>query len=83
MKTPISGVFNKPQLDSILVNEKIPTDLNRWKEWALIDYETNDSIYQYLFIKDLSKTEIMYIITENDSLYYLNKRIVEKINNKK
>lgn len=79
MKNQISGNFTKYQVDSILNVEHITNDFSKWENASIVDYETQDSIYQYIFIKELNKTEIIYTIINVDSIYKLNKRIVERI----
>ena len=78
MFNSIHGEYNKTQIDSILKIEKIPANLNNWETVSLVDYETNDSIFQYIFIKDLSENQIIYTLIKIDSIYNLNKRVVEK-----
>lgn len=79
MKNQISGDFTKYQVDSILNLENITNDFSKWENASIIDYETQDSIYQYIFIKELNKTEIIYTIINVDSIYKLNKRVVERV----
>lgn len=79
MKNQIHGDFYKYQIDSILNIEKISNDFSKWENASIIDYETNDSIYQYIFIRELNKTEIIYTLIKVDSIYKLNKRIVERV----
>ena len=74
MFNSIHGEYNKMQIDSILKIEKIPANLNKWKSVSLVDYESNDSIFQYIFIKDLSKNQIIYTLIKIDSVYNLNKK---------
>lgn len=76
MLNDINNVYNKKQLDSITYVEKIDNNLNNWYPIHLIDYETNDSIYKWFYIKSLNDNEIIYnILLINDSLYKFNKRI--------
>lgn len=76
MLNDINNVYNKKQLDSITYVEKIDSNLNNWHQIHLIDYETNDSIYKWFYIKSLNDNEIIYnILLINDSLYKFNKRI--------
>lgn len=79
MYNSIHGIYNIKQIDSICRREKLPFNLSKWINGSLIDYETNDSIYQYMFIKQLGNNEIVYSILIDDSLYYFNKRITETI----
>lgn len=76
MLNDINTIYNKKQLDSITYVEKIDSNLNNWHPIHLIDYETNDSIYKWFYIKSLDDNEIIYnILLINDSLYKFNKRI--------
>ena len=83
MYNGIHGDFTKKQIDSILVIEKVSTNLN--DDWAsLLMYdENNKPIYQYVYIKELNKkSEVVYQIILIDSTFTLNKRIVEQIKKK-
>jgi hypothetical protein len=80
MMNSIRGTYNEYQLDSICNVERLPNDLNKWYGTFLYDYETNEKINQYIFIKEYSwKNETIYTIVVDDSTYYFTKRIVEKI----
>lgn len=78
MYNSMHGVYNKSQIDSICALEKLPIDFKSWIDIGLIDYETNDSINQYMFIKQLKNDEIIYNIIINDSLYIFSKRVTVK-----
>ena len=76
----IKGTYNEYQLDSICNVERLPDDLTKWHGTYLIDYETNEQIKQYVFIKESNrKGEVIYTITVEDSIYHFRKRVVEKI----
>ena len=48
--------------------------------YIFYDYETNEKISQYVFIKEYNrKGEVIYTTTVDDSTYYFTKRVVEKI----
>ena len=80
MINSIKGTYNIHQVDSICNVEKLPDDLTKWHETILYDYETNEEINQYVFIKEYNrKNEVIYTITVDDSIYYFTKRVVEKI----
>lgn len=80
MTNSIKGEYNEYQLDSICRVEKLPNDLEKWYGTLLYDYETQEKINQYIFIKDSNwKNEVIYTIIVDDSTYYFTKRIVEKI----
>ena len=80
MLNEIHGDYHLNQIDSILNIEKIPTDLTIWHTAHLKDFETNDSIYQYVYIKNLGKNQIIYNIIKQDTIYTLSKRITKKNN---
>lgn len=80
MMNSIKGTYNIHQVDSICNVERLPDDLTEWHGTTLYDYETNEKIDQYVFIKEYSrKNEVIYTITVDDSTYYFTKRVVEKI----
>lgn len=80
MMNSIKGTYNIHQVDSICRVERLPDDLTEWHGTALYDYETNERINQYVFIKEYNrKNEVIYTITVDDSTYYFTKRVVEKI----
>lgn len=80
MMNSIKGAYDIHQLDSICRVERIPDDLAKWHGTFLYDYETNEQINQYVFIKELKwNDEAIYTITVDDSTYYFTKRVVEKI----
>lgn len=81
MFNDINAIYNNYQIDSITKVEKINNDLNKWYSSHLIDYETNDSIYKWFYIKSVKDNEIIYnILLLDDSLYKFNKRVIK--NNK-
>jgi hypothetical protein len=80
MMNSIKGTYNIHQVDSICCVERLPDDLTEWHGTTLYDYETNERINQYVFIKEYNrKNEVIYTITVDDSTYYFTKRVVEKI----
>lgn len=80
MVNSIRGTYNEYQLDSICRVERLPEDLTKWHGTDIYDYETNEKISQYVFIRDIKrKSEIIYTITVDDNTYYFTKRVVEQI----
>lgn len=77
MKYTYNDYYNKYELDSILKIEQVDTNFNNWHLFKSFDYETNDSIVKFFYIKQLGKNEIIYnVLTINsDSLFKFNKRI--------
>ena len=59
-------VYNKIQLDSALVADKLPVNFTEeWFNSTYVDYETNEPIYQYLYYKLNTYNEVtdLYKIT--------------------
>ena len=80
MMNSLKGTYNEYQLDSICNVERLPYDLSKWYGTFIYNYETNEKIDQYVFIKEYSrKSEVIYTITVEDSTYYFTKRVVEQI----
>ena len=76
----LKGAYNEYQLDSICRVERLPDDLSKWYGTFIYNYETNEKIDQYVFIKEYNrKSEVIYTITVEDSTYYFTKRVVEQI----
>ena len=74
MMNTIKGTYSEYQLDSICHIEKLPNDMSKWHGSFLYDYETNEKINQYVFIKEYNrKNEVIYTITVDDSVYYFTK----------
>lgn len=68
MMNSIKGTYNIHQVDSICNVERLPDDLTEWHGTTLYDYETNERINQYVFIKEYNrKNEVIYTITVDDS----------------
>ena len=80
MMNSLKGAYNEYQLDSICRVERLPDDLSKWYGTFIYNYETNEKIDQYVFIKEYNrKSEVIYTITVEDSTYYFTKRVVEQI----
>ena len=80
MMNSLKGTYNEYQLDSICRVERLPDDLSKWYGTFIYNYETNEKIDQYVFIREYNrKSEIIYTITVEDSTYYFVKRVVEQI----
>lgn len=76
MKILYDQEFTRAQFDSICVADTIPMDLELWKAYSQIDYETSQPITEYLYIKRLGTNEEMFrLIMVNDSTYNIYKRI--------
>lgn len=72
--------INSRQLDSVCVVDGLSLDLEEWISSTYQDYETNETIKRYAFIKVLGENEeMMYILTPVDTLYKLTKRFVKEV----
>lgn len=69
--------FTPYQFDSLCVADTLPVSLNKWRKISIQDYESKETIYEYLYIKRLGKNESTYrLIIEDESTYNIYKRIV-------
>ena len=64
-------VFNQRQLDSAFVADTLDSNLENWLNATFVDYETNEKIVKYFYIKE--NTDIRYTITPQDTLFLYNK----------
>ena len=64
-------VLNQRQLDSAFVADTLDPNLENWLNATFVDYETNEKIVKYLYIKE--NTDIRYTITPQDTLFLYNK----------
>lgn len=69
--------FTYAQFDSICVVDAIPMDLEQWKAYSSRDYETNNVITEYMFIKSLeTNAEVIYrLMIVDEDTYNIYKRI--------
>lgn len=71
--------YNARQVDSMCVADGISSNLEDWMSMYYVDYETNEQINRYTFIKSMSESEEMvYILTPRDTLYKVTKRYVKE-----
>lgn len=69
------SIITLRQLDSICIADTLLT-MDNWIKTTFYDYEINEKYVKYMFIKDLDNDrEITYIITEQDTVFRLIKRI--------
>lgn len=69
---------NSRQIDSICVADTLNPYLSEWITTTFVDYETNKTVIQKMYIKKLSdKDEIIYIVVPKDTLFLITKRIVK------
>ena len=69
--------FTRAQFDSICVADAIPMNLEQWKAYTSRDYETNNIITEYMFIKALEANgEVIYrLMIVDEDTYNIYKRI--------
>lgn len=73
-------MINSRQLDSVCVADGLSLNLDEWISTTYQDYETNEQIKRYAYIKVLGENEEMtYILTPVDTLYKLTKRFVKEM----
>jgi hypothetical protein len=73
-------MYNARQLDSMCVVDGISSDLSKWVSMAYYDFETQERIDRYAFIKVLNENEEMtYILTPVDTLYKITKRFIKEV----
>ena len=76
MKASYEMVATAWQVDSICKADTLPT-LDMWLVTTFNDFETGESIYKRMYIKELGVNEIIYIIMGNDEPYKVTRRITE------
>jgi hypothetical protein len=69
--------YTQMQVDSMCVADSLPEMFDCWIRRGYLDYETNESIVRYMYIKDLNDNyEMIYIITPRGEMYVVSKRRV-------
>lgn len=72
----IDDVFNRHQIDSLCVADGLSVNVNEWIALSFLDDETQDMIYEYVYIKEMKEDEIMYrIIVVDEENFKINKRL--------
>lgn len=80
MFRPMNGKYSNEQFDSMCVADTLPRSLNGWNFMGLKDYETNDKVYLYFYMKENGKDEVVYKIEKinnKDSVKIIKRIIVE------
>lgn len=77
MKMLIDTTFTMHQFDSLCVADTISPDYKNWLVMAFLDYETNNVIYEYIYIKHINEDEIMYRLIVDDKEYKIIKRLTD------
>lgn len=68
------------QLDSLFMADELSFNIKEdWIESSVLNQDKNDILYKYVYIKELTdSTGTVYTLyTYQDSLYIINKRVVE------
>lgn len=60
------------QIDSVMEVENLPKNHKKYKK--MIFYQDSTSFEQYVYIRRTDSTEIVYTITDLDSLYRIKKK---------
>ncbi len=69
--------YSNAQVDSMCVADYLPRNLDEWLKRSYTDYETNQTVARYLYIKELNNNnEMIYIITPKGEIYVVSKRKV-------
>lgn len=65
------------QVDSMCVADALPVDFKGWIRRAYSDYETNEYVIRYMYIKELNDNyEMIYIVTPRGEMFVVSKRKV-------
>ena len=75
-----ADTLNRDQLHSLFVSDTLSIDIeNDWIKSQVVSDNKSDFLYKYVYIKSLTdSTGIIYTLcTYQDTLYIINKRIVE------
>ena len=70
---------SKQQVDSICISERIPLVGDAWKSSGFVDSETQTPIKQYFYIIDKDTMNVVYTVTDLDSIYRFKKRPTNKV----
>lgn len=82
LSNQFDSFYQQEQVDSICNVERIPSNLDKWKSYVLLDGETNNPIPQYFYITKNDSLEYVYTLTDLDSLYRFKKRVTKRVNKK-
>lgn len=73
----ITVEYTPRQVDSMCVADGLPETFDGWIRRAYSDYETNEYIVRYMYIKELNDNfEMIYIVTPRGEMYVVSKRRV-------
>ena len=69
--------YTMRQIDSMCVVDTLPMKFEGWKSTTYTDYETNQHIVRYMYIKEMNDNcEMIYIVTPRGDIYVVSKRKV-------
>ena len=73
----MNGNYSLAQFDSMCVADTIPTDLLKWQNLWVVDYETGSKITLYLYFKENGINESVYRVERvSDDSVKINKRVI-------
>ena len=67
--------YTQEQVDSVCVVERIPKNLNKWSPMIMSDNST--TFKQYTYIKSTDSTQVIWTLTNLDSLYKFKKKTLK------
>lgn len=69
--------YTMHQIDSMCVVDTLPMKFEGWKPSTYTDYETNQHIVRYMYVKEMNDNyEMIYIVTPRGDIYVVSKRKV-------
>ena len=73
----VTHEYTMHQIDSMCVADMLPMKFEGWTCKTYTDYETNQYIIRYMYIKELNDNyEMIYIVTPRGDIYAVSKRKV-------
>jgi hypothetical protein len=73
--TMVTNEYDSRQLDSLCNADSLPIIPEGWIRRTYSDYETNEYVIRYMYIKEMTETyELIYIVTIKGDMYIVNKR---------
>ena len=69
--------YTTVQLDSMCTVDGLPKSLDEWIRRTFSDYETNEIVVRYMYIKEMNDNyELTYIVAPKGEMYVVSKRKV-------
>ena len=69
--------FSLYQFDSLCVADTLPRGLEKWRKADFYDFETEQKLLEYYYIKRLGNNETVYrLLKEDEKTYNVLKRVV-------